>query len=247
MFTKRRGLALFLLSWPVLLAATLPIPAGKNGSGLDISGGITLNGGNSNQTVINGGYCFGYRLNSFSFQSKLELFYGQSNQITEVNNGTWKHDVLHSLNKRLNLSGSLGFEYDRIAGIALRYSLDLGILYMLVQSDKNKIDLTATIRGEYLYGSGGTENRKSARITMGILNELTFSETAHFKLSFQLMPNISAPIKDYRFELQTSLSILMKRPLWLTVKLRERYTHLPQDLLIKKNDLTLVTALTLSF
>ncbi len=237
------GLILFC---PTLVGAVLPLPAGENGIGFDISGGITLNSGNSNQTVINGGYNFAYQQNSFGYQSKLELFYGQNDGITQVSNGTWEHSLIHTLNKRLNLSGNLGIEYDRVAQIASRTSMDIGVLYKISQTKKNKASLSATVRGEILNGMGDTEDKTGARLVLGISNEHSFSDTASFKFNCQYTPSIIDPFNDYRLELQSSLSVLMKRPVWLTLKVRERFNSQPLDD-VKQNDLTLVTALTLSF
>lgn len=235
-----------VLLCPALVHAVLPLPAGENGIGFDISGGITLNSGNSNQTVINGGYNFAYQRNSFGYQSKLELYYGQNDGITQVSNGAWEHSLTHSLSKRLNLSGNLGIEYDRLAQIASRTSMDLGVLFRISQTEKNKASLSATLRGEILDGIGNTEDKTGARLVLGISNEHSFSESASLKFNCQYTPNIINPINDYRLELQSSLSVLMKRPIWLTLKVRERFNSMPQDD-VKKNDLTLVTALTLSF
>ncbi len=243
----KRGLVIWLILWPALVGASNATPPGKDSLAFDVSGGITLSSGNSSQTVINGGYNFIYNKSAFGYKSKLEVFYGHSNGSTEVNNGSWDHSVLHSLNKRLNLSGNLGIEYDRVAQIGSRTNLDLGVLYKLNQSDRSKTDLSASIRGEYLRGIGETEDRKSTRLALGLANECSLSETAAFKLNCQLIPNLLDPIRDYRLELQSSLSVLMKRPVWLTLKIRERYSSQTQDETVKNNDLTLVTALTLSF
>ena len=244
---KRKGLALFFCLLPALLTAVLPLPEGENGIGFDISGGITLSSGNSDQTVINGGYAFAYHHNSFSYESKLEIFYGENDGVTQVSNGSWTHSLLHSLGSRLNISGSLGIEYDRVAQIGSRSNLDFGILFKLVEKEKNKTDIGATLRGEFLSGLGDTEDSKSIRLTIGLQTERIFSETANFKLSCQFIPKIDNPFRDYRLELQTSLSVLMKDPMWLTLKFRERFTSIPQNSQLKKNDLTLVAALTLSF
>jgi hypothetical protein len=243
----KRGLAICICLWPALLAAVLPLPSGQNGLGFDISGGITFSNGNSNQTIINGGYAFALNQDSLGFQSKLEMYYGRSEGRTHVGTANWNHALLFRLNPLFNLSGSLGFEYDQAAKIGLRSTLNLGIQLILQNSPQNKTNLTLSISGEALNGLEETLDQTSARFTLLMATERAFSETAKFKIDCQLTPNLIDFFHDYRMDLSSSLSVLMKKPLWLTLKVRNRFINIPQSDLIKRNDLTLVTALTLSF
>lgn len=247
MISAKRGLAILICLWPALLSAVIPLSSEQNDIGFDISGGITLSSGNSNQTVINGGYAFTVIHDNLGFQSKLDMFYGHTEGKTQVGNGNWTHALLYKISPVLKLSGSLGFEFDHAAQIGLRSNLNLGLLLILSNKPENKTNLTMSLSGESLNGLEDSLDQKSARLTLLLATERTLSETAKIKVDCQLTPNFSDFFNDYRMEFTSSLSVLMKKPVWLSLKIRERYINLPPSETVQKNDLTLVTALTLSF
>lgn len=247
MSIAKRGLVIWFCFWPALLSAVIPLTSDQNGLGFDISGGITLSSGNSNQTVINGGYAFTIIHDNLGFHSKLDMYYGHTEGRTQIGNGNWNHALLYKISPMLKLSGSLGFEFDQAAQIGLRSNLNLGLQLILSNKPHNKTNLTMSLSGEALNGLADTIDQKSARLTLLLATERSFSDTAKIKIDCQLTPNLTDFLADYRMEFASSLSVLMKKPVWLTLKVRDRYINLPQSETVRKNDLTLVTALTISF
>jgi len=53
--------------------------------------------------------------------------------------------------------------------------------------------------------------------------------------------------RDYRLEGDISLSLLMKKPVWLTIRLKDRYNNAPLSARLEKNDLTLINSIEIRF
>ncbi|MBN1195919.1 MAG: DUF481 domain-containing protein [Candidatus Aminicenantes bacterium] len=214
---------------------------------LALNGGLTIHGGNTRSRLLHGEINFGIRLDGFILDSDFETLYGRSDSEVIQKKGKWANAFTRSLNRRLNLFGQVLLEYDAIAGITLRTTTGLGLRVDIHDREKIKTTLTTSLNGEFLNYENPAPNQQYLRLHISLAMEARFSETGQLKARILYTPDVADLWRNYRLEADASLSMLMKKPMWVTIKLKDRFNNLPLSAEIRKNDLTLITAVEIRF
>ena len=213
---------------------------------LSLSGGLTMNAGNTDNKLLNAQSLLTINLPRTRIQSQLEQVYGFSDKSKIADATRFNNRFSRKLGNGLHLSASLSLERDEFAGFALRSNGGLGLECRFQDSDEKRSQLVLTCNGEYINSQGAYPDRKSLRFSVNYSLDRKFKN--HAKLSFYALytPNLADFLVDYRLETKLSFSFLMKDPLWLTIRIHDRFNNLPLAAGIKKNDLTLITAIELT-
>jgi putative salt-induced outer membrane protein YdiY len=214
---------------------------------LTLNGGLTIHSGNTRSRLLHGEINFDIRLDGFILDSDFETLYGRSDSEVIQKKGKWANSFTRSLTKRLNLFGQVLLEYDAIAGITLRTTTGLGLRVDIHDREKIKTTLTTSLNGEFLNYEEPAPNQQYLRLHISLAMEARFSETSQLKTRILYTPDVADLWRNYRLEADASLSMLMKEPVWITLKLMDRYNNLPLSAEIRKNDLTLITAVEIRF
>ena len=212
---------------------------------LSVSGGITLNTGNKSSRIINGSSKFKTKAGAFEYVSSFELFHGKSGGDLISNKAKWKNNFSNALGRRINFFGTLGMEYDTIQGVSLRHNIGMGLQGVLSKSKAYNAKISASFNTESSEQESGM-SLNSLRVEVAYTATHKFSSTAKLSMESSLTSNLKKVTEDFRIESTASISVLMKKPVWLKVKLVDKYTNAPIDSVKKKNDLSLVTALELA-
>ena len=211
-----------------------------------VNGGLTLNSGNTKSTIINFGSKFNLKLNPFEYNTNIDIYYGRSEGKEISNKGKWSNNLSKNTGKLINWYTSVFLEYDKTSNVDLRTNFGLGIQFVFSDLTNNKSKLSTSLNAEFLNTSIGFLETNSIRINFNYVLERNFSDTTKFYLNSVYTPNISNFLKDYRIEILASLSILMTKPIWLTLKIQDKYNNMPVSEDIKKNDLIFITSIEFS-
>jgi len=214
---------------------------------LGITGGITLNSGNTQNTMFQAGLDFKLDIKRFNFKSKVEGNYGTSQKEEIVNQGIWSSKLSAKFLKKINALASADFEYDNFSNISLRSGIGLGLKYLIVDKANVKTDIAASLQGEFTRAIDDTPFKRSLRFNVNYSLDFKINGTSNLSMTTLWTSNVDDFTNDYRFGVYSELKVLMKKPLWLKIKVRDKYTNLPQEGVLKKNDLMLVTALEIQF
>ncbi|HDP93742.1 MAG TPA: DUF481 domain-containing protein [Candidatus Aminicenantes bacterium] len=209
---------------------------------LTLNGGLTVHTGNTRSRLLHGEINFDIRLDGFVLDTDFETLYGRSDSEVIQKKGKWASTFTRVLNKRLNLFGQVLLEYDAIAGITLRTTTGLGLRVDIHDGKELKTTLTTSLNGEFLNHEDPAPSRQYLRIHISLAMEALFSETSQLKARILYTPDVADLWRNYRLEADASLSMLMKKPVWITLKLKDRFNNLPLSSQIRKNDLTFITA-----
>jgi hypothetical protein len=221
-------------------------PKPDKGWSLAIKGGITLNAGNTESQLINGGLQFNLDKKGIEFLTNFEAFYGSGNEAQTMNKGKWFNKFVNKTEKQFHFFSTFSLEYDIFAKIALRGSGGAGLEYSIADTPTTKVKLAAGVNGEFTDGLKELESTRSMRLILNYIQEKTFSETAKYSINILYTSNFGHFFTDYRVETGVSLSVILKNPLSLKIELQEKYTNRPLEEILKKNDFILVTALEVS-
>ncbi len=211
-----------------------------------ISGGITFNSGNTKSKLLNGGSKFNIKLKKSEYLTTFETFYGTSKGEQIGNKGKWDNNLSTKIGTNLNLYGVFSLEYDKFSNIDLRTSSGIGIQFVISDIEKNRSKFAASFNSEFLNASNNIENKKSIRLNLNYYSEILLSKTTKFSASVLLTSNLSNITDDYRLESLASISVLMTKPIWLKIKVWNKYNNKPISEKIKKNDFALVTSVEFS-
>jgi len=214
---------------------------------LTINGGLTINSGNTRSRVFNGETGFALHLGNFEFDTSFDTLYGRGESEVVQNKGKWANSFGRGINRRLNIFGQVVLEYDAIAGISLRTTTGLGIQADIHDRENLKSRLTVSLNGEFLNLREEYASQQTLRLQVLLSSEARLSPTAIFKARLMYTPDLADLRRDYRLEADASLSLLMKKPLWVTLKFKDRFNNHPVSAEVKKNDLTLITAIEIRF
>jgi len=245
---------IILSAFLLVLSSTIALPEVKDenkpkttkGWSLAVKGGITLNAGNTESQLINGGLEFNLKKKGIEFLTNFEVFYGSDKEEQTMNKGKWFNKFVNKTEKRFHLVSTFSLEYDKFARIALRGSGGVGIQYSFSDTPKTKVKLAAGVNGEFTNGLQELENTRSMRLNLNYTQGKTFSDTAKYALDILYTSNFGHFFSDYRVEAKVSLSVILKNPLSLKIEAQERYTNRPLEEMLKKNDFILVTSLEIS-
>lgn len=221
-------------------------PKSNKGWSLAIKGGITLNAGNTESQLINGGLEFNLKKKGIELLTNFEIFYGSSKEEQTMNKGKWFNKFVNKTEKRFHFYSSFSLEYDKFAKIALRGSGGVGMQYSISGTAKTKVKLAAGVNGEFTNGLQDLENTRSMRLNLNYNQEKIFSDAAKYSIDILYTSNFGHFFSDYRVEARLSLSVVLKNPLSLKIEAQERYTNHPLEEILKKNDFILVTSLEIS-
>jgi hypothetical protein len=249
---KRFAWILFCLS-ALAYADGITTPEGESSTqkaektwNLLLSGGLTVNAGNTQSTLLNNGARFSLRKDGMEYLTTLDTLYGTSRKVKISDRGKWLNNVTLKVNGNCNLLAVLTLEYDQFADIALRTITGLGMQFVLREKELQKSKLAASINGEFVNAFQDGNDVRSIRLNINFMAERQFSKTAKVLLNALYTPNLSKFFLDYRVEAFTTLSVLMTNPIWVTLKLQDRFNNSPVSLGIQRNDLMFITALEIS-
>lgn len=218
---------------------------GKNWS-LSLKGGITLNAGNTESLLVNGGLKFHLKSTLFQYLTNFDSFYGVSKSEQTVNKGEWLNTLTMKLRKRFNLYGKASLEYDEFSDIGLRVNTGLGIQYIVKDTPKITVKVASTINGEFTNAFDIVNNINSLRSNLDFSLEQEITAAAKYTVDTVLTFNVKDFSHDYRVETRASLSVSMSKVLALRIEMTDKYTNRPLGEGIKKNDFILVTSLQVS-
>jgi len=224
-----------------------PIAAKTKPWKFELNGGITINSGNTETRVYNGGIQFEITLDKFSIMSNFDASYGSSKGEKVEDKGKWMNTFTFKLTDRVNAYAKVMLEYDVIADLALQTTLGLGMQYLMVDAAHTKAKIGTTINGEFTDAFAIMENIESLGFGLDASLEHSFSKTAKFEISSSFTSNFKEFLVDYKIDCDAAVSVMMINPLWIKIKIKDKYvnqTLLPE---LKHNDFTLVTSLELSF
>lgn len=213
---------------------------------LRMSAGFTLSSGNTRAGILNGGHQFSLRMKRWTYKSSGEFFYGRSQGATISNKGKWENTLSSSLSNAFNLYSEASLDYDHFSGTDLRTLVGLGAQWVFSDTTRNKTNLASSINGELVKNRGDVPDTRAIRFHFTFQTDRQFSETLKTGLKSILSTRFRAPLREYRLENQAYLSVMMRQPLWLSIKALSRYEHQPVSADLKKHDISLITALEMS-
>jgi len=213
---------------------------------LRLNGGFTLNTGNTKSTLVNIGSKFNLKLKYFEYNTILDIYYGKSEGEEISNKGKWSNNFSKYTGNLVNWYTSVFFEYDKISNIDLRTNFGFGIQLVFSDLIKKKSKLSASLNAEFSNLSVDIQNTNSLRLNFNYVYERSFSDSKKLYFNTLYTPNVSNFFIDYRIELLASFSILMTEPIWLTLKIQDKYNNLPVSDNLKKNDFIFITSIEFS-
>lgn len=214
---------------------------------LALNGGLTINTGNTESQVYHGGGKFELTLNSFSYKTRFEAFYGSSKGESIEDKGKWVNTFSLKLAKRLNAYAKTTMEYDIFADLELQTTVGLGIQYVLAKSAKTKAKIGGTINGEFTDAFAVAENIQNLGFGLDVSLDHKFSKTAKFSVDASFSSNFREFLYDFKVDFSASVTVLMVKPLWIKIKIKDKYVHKPLSEELEQNDFTLVTGLEVAF
>ncbi len=208
-----------------------------------LSGGLTANAGNTDNMLLNSGARFTLKVKKLEYSASLDLLYGTSGQKKIASKSKLLNNLAMRVNGHFNVLGLLNLEQDLLANVQMRTITGLGMEYVLSDVEKIRSKVSASINGEFVNSTLQDKDNRSVRLNVNYTSEWRFSKTARWLLNAFLTPNLANAFVDYRIEALTNLSVLMKAPIWLTLRLQDRYNNFPVAQTVKKNDLTFITSI----
>jgi len=223
-------------------------PATKSGKDWSfwLKGGITLNTGNTESLLVNGGLKFHLDLKLLQYLTNVDTFYGTGKSEKTVNKGEWLNTLTMKIRKRLNLYGKASLEYDEFSDIGLRVNTGLGIQYIIKNTPKITVKVASTVNGEITDALDNMDNIESLRCNIDFFLEQEMTSTAKYTVDTILTFNVRDFFHDYRVETRAALSVSMSKILALRIEITDKYNNRPLGQGIKKNDFILVTSLQVS-
>lgn len=210
---------------------------------LNLATGLTVTRGNSNTVRINGKG----ELQLTKGKSVLKLLgnflYGKSREVVDTNKGKVMISVDKEIKGKFQFHSLASYEYDRVADIKARINFGLGMQLKFVKNEKSEFYISTSYVSEFEDYYEKIMAKRSNRLLIGIFFRRNFWENSIFITRAEYIPNVENFYSDYRLEAEGSLKVLMKNPLWLSITLNNRYNNMPPSETLKKNDLTLITAL----
>jgi hypothetical protein len=183
----------------------------------------------------------------YSLQTFFERYYGKTGDEVSINRGKIVLNANRSLKKNVNASSTALFEMDRITDLKRRINLGAGISYEDRRRPRYVYSLTTNILYEVTtFDRPEKPETDSFRLQMRAAAQLNLRDTTRFEISLLHNSALQDVANDYRLELDTSLRMMMIRPLWIKVSFQDRYNNLVASEAIKKNDFTVLTGLELN-
>jgi hypothetical protein len=214
----------------------------KNWS-LSVKGGLTLNAGNSESLLVNGGVRFQLRSGVFEYATSVETFYGFGKDQQTVNKGEWLNKLSRGIGKRWDLYAKTALEYDKFSDIGLRIGTGLGIQYRISDTSRTTARMGSTIKGEFTNAFDILDHIDSLRWDVDFSIKQTITPSTNYSVDTLFTSNMKDFFGDFRVETRASISAAINKKLSLRVEITDKYTHRPAAEGIKKNDFTLVTSL----
>lgn len=239
----------------ILVAMSLPArPVGAQEVELGWSGnadfGLTLTRGNSETTNLSLGTSVQRRLTAQKWSLNGALVRATTDGEETANRGDLRLQYDYFPNERFFLFARAAGGFNRPAGIDLRLSPGGGVGYELLASQRATLNVEiggTWIRDEFLDGSVQDD------LFLSLSQALTWSvsETTDVEESFLFEPN-SAELEDYHLTAAIAVSTMITGALGLKVTVRDEFDSEPfvepgTGVQREKNDLTLVTGVTLKF
>ena len=210
---------------------------------LNLATGITVTRGNSNTVRINGKGEFQLVKGKSVLKLLGNFLYGKSREIVDTNKGKVMIAVDKRIKGKFQFHSLASYEYDRVADIKARINFGLGMQLKFIKTEKSEFYISTSYVSEFEDYYEKIMAKRSNRLLIGIFFRKNFWENSIFISRAEYIPNVENFYEDYRLEAEGSLKVLMKKPLWLSITLNNRYNNMPPSETLKKNDLTLITAL----
>lgn len=244
-----------LVGLTLLLAATAPVRfAGAQEAESGWSGnadlGLTLTRGNSETTNLSLGASLVRRLPAQKWSLNGTFVRATTDGEETANRGDARLQYDYFPDRRFFFFARAAGGFNRPAGIDLRLSPGAGVGYELVATERVQLDVETGgtwIRDEFLDGS----SQEDLFLSLSQSFNWTVSETTDLEQHVVYEPN-SAALDDYHLTGELAVSSMITGALGLKVKVRDEFDSEPfvdpdTGVQREKNDLTLVTGLTLKF
>lgn len=212
--------------------------------------GLTLTRGNSETTNISLGASVARRLVAQKWSLNGTLVRATTDGEETANRGDARLQYDYFPNSRFFIFVRAGGGFNRPAGIDLRLSPGGGVGYELLATERMALNVEtggSWIRDEFLDGS----SQEDLFLSLSQAFTWTVSETTDLEESAVYEPN-SAALDDFHVTAELAVSTMITDALGLKVKVRDEFDSEPfvdpdTGVQREKNDLTLVTGVTVKF
>ncbi len=210
---------------------------------LNFGTGLTITKGNSDTVRINSKAAISIEKGKSTFNFTGNFLYGKAKEVVDTNKGKILISVNKQIKSSLHFHSLASYEYDRLADIKARINFGLGLQMRFLKRDKDEIYMSTSYVSEFEDYYEKIIPKRSNRLLVSFFIKKTFWENSVFITKAEYIPNIENLSRDYRIEAESSLKVLMKRPLWLSITFNNKYNNMPVSEKLKKNDFTLITSL----
>jgi putative salt-induced outer membrane protein YdiY len=226
-------------------AAAPPAPPPPDWAG-SVSFGLALTSGNTDTLNTNGGFELKYDPKKKNVIKTAGLFlYGKTNGETTAEQYALTFRDEYALNARAFVFGDFRYLHDKFKGISYMVAPTGGIGFTLV-------DVPATRLAVGLGGGGVWEKDYGFETTSSVA--LTFDEKFTHKLSANATvgQTFLALLKTNDFEdalytFGATFAVAINKRAQLKVELLDTYKNKPQDVTLKKNDVSLIVGVVFKF
>jgi putative salt-induced outer membrane protein YdiY len=228
---------------PAAAAAPAPPPPPLTGS---VNFGLALTAGNSDTVNVNGGFDVKYDPKKRSVFKTSGLFlYGEAGGETTAEQYVLTVRDEYALNARAFVFGDFRYLHDRFKGISYMVAPTGGVGFKL-------IDLAATTLAVGIGGGGvwekdyGFETNSSGALTFDEKFTHKLTATATVGQSFLALWKTSH-FDDALYTFGANFAVAINKRAQLKVELLDTYKNKPQDVTLKKNDLSLIVGVVFKF
>jgi putative salt-induced outer membrane protein YdiY len=228
---------------PAAAAAPPPPPPDWTGS---VNVGLGLTAGNNDTVNANGGFEVKYDPKKKNVFKTGGLFlYGEAEGETTAEQYVLTFRDEYALNSRVFVFGDFRYLHDRFKGISYMMAPTGGIGYKI-------LDLPATKIGVGLGGGGvwekdyGFETNSSGALTFDEKFTRKLTATATVGQSFLALWK-THDFEDALYTFSANFAVAINKQAQLKVELLDTYKNKPQDVTLKKNDVSLIVGVVFKF
>ncbi len=200
--------------------------------------------GNTNGEKYYGNGKISGKGDNFDFSLYYERNYGENNDVVNIDNGKLITNINHKLKDKISLNTTAIYETNAIVHLKRRVNIGFGLGYSKNLLKGYFLSLTGNLLYELsFYENSRDEERKNVRLAITFDNKLKFFENSEFETKVFYTPNLLDLSNDFRIEINSSLRVLMKEPLWFRFSLRNNFNNKPYSESVKKNDFSMLTGI----
>jgi len=186
---------------------------------------VVVNGGNSQLEVYSAKTSTTYERNKNKGNIYGHYTYGTSQNVESSRNWDLGLRFERELDKKLSLYLGQQAEGNKFNGIDKRYNSDIGVHYILSKSDKRRIFTELGYRYTIEKQLSGVD-RNDSKGRVYIEGQEQQNQALFYRLWLEYIPNFSQS-KDYLFNYEPSLNIVLGQNLSMKLGYKGMYDNLP--------------------